>query len=123
MGMAKVDINDLTTVLSNFGRTSAAGAGIGTVPEPSALAFLAAAGVIGLLASASQAEVTAARARYYRPTESLPGGWRHDSGSLPPSALFASQGQMGTVLPCRNLKLVVIIRCWVRPNLIRPEAN
>ena len=46
----KVDVNDLTIVLTNFGMTFSAG--VKAVPEPSALAVLLAAGVVGLLAYA-----------------------------------------------------------------------
>jgi hypothetical protein len=49
-GDGKVDINDLTVVLANFGRTVGA-AGIGAVPEPGTLALFAA-GFAGLLAYA-----------------------------------------------------------------------
>jgi hypothetical protein len=46
----KVDINDLTIVLANYGQSvGASGAGIAAVPEPGALALLAA-GSVGLLA-------------------------------------------------------------------------
>ena len=49
-GDAKVDINDLIIVLANYGHTvGASGAGIAPVPEPGALALLAAA-LVGLLA-------------------------------------------------------------------------
>ena len=47
-GDAKVDINDLTIVLSNFGQTAGT-APIGAVPEPGVLALLAA-GLIAILA-------------------------------------------------------------------------
>ncbi len=52
-GDGKVDINDLTIVLANYNTSvgSSAGPGIGAVPEPGALALLAA-GLAGLLACA-----------------------------------------------------------------------
>ena len=46
-GDGVVNVNDLTIVLTNYGRTSA-GAGIKAVPEPSALVLIGG-GVIGLL--------------------------------------------------------------------------
>jgi hypothetical protein len=49
IGDGRVDVNDLTIVLTNFGTTS--GAGIATVPEPGIFA-LSAAGLAGLLAYA-----------------------------------------------------------------------
>ena len=48
-GDGKVDINDLTIVLTNYGTTS--GAGIKAVPEPASLILLGI-GAIGLLSRA-----------------------------------------------------------------------
>ena len=48
-GSGTVDINDLTIVLANYGAISAAGASSAAVPEPGVLAMLAAA-LVGLLA-------------------------------------------------------------------------
>ena len=59
-GDGRVDVNDLTIVLSNFGATS--GAGIAPVPEPGIFA-LSAAGLASLLAYASAWSSSAARAR------------------------------------------------------------
>ncbi len=50
-GDGKVDINDLTIVLANYNQT--VGASLAAVPEPGALALLAA-GLAGLLAFAWQ---------------------------------------------------------------------
>ena len=51
-GDGRVDVNDLTILLSRFGASS--GAGLQAVPEPCALAILAAAGLVGLLACAGR---------------------------------------------------------------------
>jgi hypothetical protein len=52
-GDGTVDINDLTIVLANFGRSTGAGAaGLAAVPEPDALALVAAAALAGLAACA-----------------------------------------------------------------------
>ena len=48
-GSGTVDVNDLTIVLANFGRSVAAG--VAAVPEPGTLIALAA-GLVGLLAYA-----------------------------------------------------------------------
>jgi hypothetical protein len=48
-GSGTVDINDLTIVLANYNRT--AGTALAAVPEPCALALLAAS-LVGLLAGA-----------------------------------------------------------------------
>ena len=52
-GDGKVDMNDLTTVLSHFGQTAGTSAGgtLSAVPEPGAVALLAAAAVAALLAA------------------------------------------------------------------------
>ena len=51
IGDGKVDINDLTILLTNFGQTAGASASVGNVPEPSAAALMVA-GAACLLASA-----------------------------------------------------------------------
>ena len=50
LGDGRVDVNDLTIVLSNFGQTAGAAASISSVPEPSAAALVVA-GAACLLAS------------------------------------------------------------------------
>ena len=48
-GDGKVDVNDLTVVLSQFGSSVGGSAGIAPVPEPSTIAIVVA-GLLGLLA-------------------------------------------------------------------------
>ena len=52
-GDGKVDINDLTIVLTNYGQSVGASAGIKAVPEPASLALLGI-GAIALLAFAKR---------------------------------------------------------------------